>query len=86
VPPDGRPLVLLADHQPTGGYPVIGVVPIADRPRLGQLRPGSVVRFEVVATRQAVDALRRQRAALGELERVRAEAERWDEDWRSASG
>ncbi|AYJ51360.1 biotin-dependent carboxyltransferase family protein [Rhodococcus sp. P1Y] len=48
VPPDGQPVVFLADHPVTGGYPVIGVVTSADLPRLGQLRPGDVVRFAPV--------------------------------------
>jgi biotin-dependent carboxylase-like uncharacterized protein len=43
VPPDGRPIVLLADHQPTGGYPVVAVVVTADLARLGQLAPGGAV-------------------------------------------
>lgn len=45
VPPDGKPVVFLADHPVTGGYPVIGVVMDDDLPRLGQLRPGDIVRF-----------------------------------------
>ena len=45
VPPDGQPVVLLADHPVTGGYPVIGVVHPDDLPRCGQLRPGESVRF-----------------------------------------
>ncbi|OZF50710.1 allophanate hydrolase [Rhodococcus sp. 14-2470-1b] len=45
VPPDGKPVLFLADHPVTGGYPVIGVVRDADLPRLGQLRPGDSVRF-----------------------------------------
>lgn len=40
VPPDGLPIVFLADHPVTGGYPVIGVVPLAHTDRLAQLRPG----------------------------------------------
>ena len=32
LPPDRRPIVLLVDHQPTGGYPVLAVV-ITRRPR-----------------------------------------------------
>ncbi len=45
VPPDGRPVVLLADHPTTGGYPVIAVVAAADLARCAQLRPGDEVRF-----------------------------------------
>jgi allophanate hydrolase subunit 2 len=32
VPPDGRPVVFLADHPTTGGYPVVAVVRQADLP------------------------------------------------------
>ena len=45
VPSDGQPLVFLADHPTTGGYPVIGVVDRADLPQLAQARPGAIVRF-----------------------------------------
>ncbi|MFB6891551.1 biotin-dependent carboxyltransferase family protein [Kitasatospora sp. NPDC056327] len=45
VPPDGRPVVFLADHPTTGGYPVIGVVPPADLAAAAQARPGTPVRF-----------------------------------------
>ncbi len=47
VPPDGPPVIFLADHPTTGGYPVLGVVDPADLPRLAQARPGSTVRFTV---------------------------------------
>ncbi|HEY2549617.1 MAG TPA: 5-oxoprolinase/urea amidolyase family protein [Streptosporangiaceae bacterium] len=47
VPPDGQPILLLADHQVTGGYPVIAVVRSADVGRAAQLRPGQAVRFEL---------------------------------------
>ena len=53
LPPGGTPLVLLADHQTTGGYPVAAVVARADHPRLGQLRPGEVVRFVAVGPDEA---------------------------------
>ncbi|HEX5116587.1 MAG TPA: biotin-dependent carboxyltransferase family protein [Pseudonocardiaceae bacterium] len=43
VPADGRPVVFLADHPTTGGYPVIGVVPTAALPALAQARPGTRV-------------------------------------------
>ncbi|WP_030271795.1 biotin-dependent carboxyltransferase family protein [Streptomyces sp. NRRL B-24484] len=45
VPPDGLPVVFLADHPTTGGYPVIGVVPRADLAAAAQARPGTPVRF-----------------------------------------
>jgi antagonist of KipI len=46
LPPDGRPIVLLADAQTVGGYPRLGHVIAADLPRLAQLRPGEALRFE----------------------------------------
>jgi biotin-dependent carboxylase-like uncharacterized protein len=45
VPPDGAPVLFLADHPVTGGYPVLAVVTTADLPAAAQLRPGDVVRF-----------------------------------------
>jgi biotin-dependent carboxylase-like uncharacterized protein len=49
VPPNGQPVVFLADHPPTGGYPVIGVVEVDDLWQCAQLRPGQTVRFRRVA-------------------------------------
>jgi allophanate hydrolase subunit 2 len=52
VPPSGKPVLFLADHPVTGGYPVIGYVtdePVrSDVDRCGQLRPGQTVRFRGV--------------------------------------
>ncbi|MFI5803867.1 biotin-dependent carboxyltransferase family protein [Streptomyces sp. NPDC051561] len=45
VPPDGRPVVFLADHPTTGGYPVVGVVPEADLDAAAQAAPGIALRF-----------------------------------------
>lgn len=45
VPPDGRPVVFLADHPTTGGYPVIGVVPEESLPAAAQSAPGTRIRF-----------------------------------------
>ncbi|MEY9872417.1 biotin-dependent carboxylase-like uncharacterized protein [Streptacidiphilus sp. MAP12-33] len=45
VPPDGMPVVFLADHPTTGGYPVIGVVPGTDLASAAQALPGTPVRF-----------------------------------------
>jgi biotin-dependent carboxylase-like uncharacterized protein len=48
VPPDGVPIVFLADHPPTGGYPVLAVVDEDDLWQCAQLRPGDGVRFTPV--------------------------------------
>lgn len=45
VPPDGQPIVFLANCPTTGGYPVIGVVAIEDLAAAAQARPGTAVRF-----------------------------------------
>ncbi|HET9093628.1 MAG TPA: biotin-dependent carboxyltransferase family protein [Solirubrobacteraceae bacterium] len=45
VPPDGQPILLLADHPTTGGYPVIAVVLRADLALAAQRRPDQALRF-----------------------------------------
>nr|WP_291416285.1 biotin-dependent carboxyltransferase family protein [Actinophytocola sp.] len=45
VPPAGQPVVFLADHPVTGGYPVIAVVSTKDLPILAQARPGQAISF-----------------------------------------
>ncbi|HUY58474.1 MAG TPA: biotin-dependent carboxyltransferase family protein [Solirubrobacteraceae bacterium] len=51
VPADGQPILLLADHPTTGGYPVIAVVVTDDQPIVAQLRPGQQLRFSLVPPR-----------------------------------
>jgi biotin-dependent carboxylase-like uncharacterized protein len=84
LPPDRRPIVLLVDHQPTGGYPVIAVVITADLDRLGQLAPGAAAWFEPTTQDQARAALEERdtafQAALAQLR----DAARWDDLWRGA--
>lgn len=55
---DGTPIVLMRDHQPTGGYPRIATVISADLDRFAQLRPGAEVRFTPVTIEHAHMALR----------------------------
>jgi biotin-dependent carboxylase-like uncharacterized protein len=86
LPPDRRPIVLLVDHQPTGGYPVIAVVITADLDRLGQLAPGMPVHLEETTPEGA----RRELAAadstfLEALAQLR-DAARWDDLWHGAGG
>ncbi len=65
LPPGGAPIVLLADHQTVGGYPVPLVVAAVDLPRLAQLRPGDLLRFEGITLDEAF------RLSTAELRSVR---------------
>ena len=56
VPGDGKPIVLLADHQTTGGYPKIATVISADMPALGRATPGATIRFKAVTVEEAQSA------------------------------
>jgi biotin-dependent carboxylase-like uncharacterized protein len=49
VPPGGEPVVFLADHPATGGYPVVATVCDADVDRAAQVRPGQGVRFVLIS-------------------------------------
>jgi len=53
LPPDGQPIVLLADAQTVGGYARLGYVASCDLPRLAQLRPGTKVHFAAVTAEEA---------------------------------
>ena len=56
VPASGQPIILMADHQTTGGYPKIAQVIAADLPRLAQLAPKQAVTFEIVTLQEAEHA------------------------------
>jgi len=60
VPPDGQPIVLLAEAQTIGGYPRAAHVISVDLPVVAQLRPGETIRFQEVAL-EAAERLLRQR-------------------------
>ena len=61
VPGHGRPVVLLADRQPTGGYPKIATVIGPDLAKLAQRRPGEEIRFRAVGADEA-EAIARDHA------------------------
>lgn len=61
VPPSGKPLILMADRQTTGGYPRIAQVASVDLPRLAQLLPGDKLRFSLIEL-SAAEALLLTRA------------------------
>jgi biotin-dependent carboxylase-like uncharacterized protein len=64
VPGSGQPILLLADHQTTGGYPKIATVISADLPLVGRRRPGDRIRFAAVDVAEAERLRREQRTAL----------------------
>lgn len=64
VPSSGRPIVLMAERQTTGGYPKIGTVASVDLPRLAQVTTGRSVRFNYVSQDEAEALLISERAAL----------------------
>ena len=57
MPPDGKAIILGADRQTTGGYPVVGVVASVDHARVAQIRPGERLRFQVMDVIEARAAL-----------------------------
>lgn len=62
LPPSGAPILLMADHQTAGGYPILGHVAAVDLGHVAQLRPGSEIRFI--------------ECSLGEAQRLYLERER----------
>ena len=95
VPSDGKPIVMLADHQTVGGYTKIATVITADLPLLAQCRAGDRLRFvpvdldtaqrELLAARERLRALRKKlEAAPGKQYRVHVGAQVFDveiEEW-----
>ena len=67
LPAGGQPILLMADHQTAGGYPVVAVVVSASLPMAAQLAPGDEIRFEEVTLERAVEMRAAQRRALETL-------------------
>ncbi len=66
LPPEGQPIVLMADHPTIGGYPIIGVVPAHAVGAFAQRAPGTLVRFERQDAAHATEAWISERKALSE--------------------
>jgi urea carboxylase len=69
VPPDGNPIVLMADRQTTGGYPKIAGVASVDLPILAQMAPQQGVRFALISLPEAHSLYRARERALADFER-----------------
>lgn len=68
LPPDGNPIVLMADRQTVGGYPRVGEVASVDLPLLAQLKPGDTLRFEKIALSEAHELIHEQEVGLAHLQ------------------
>ncbi len=66
--PDGKPIILMADHQTTGGYPRLAHVISAHRSRLAQLNPGDKIRFRITSPAMAENLLQNQQMHLHQLQ------------------
>lgn len=70
VPPDGKPIILMADSQTTGGYPRLAVVITVDLPALAQLAPGHSLSFKAVDLDEAHRLYKAQERFLRQLSLV----------------
>jgi antagonist of KipI len=66
--PSGQLIVLMADHQTTGGYPKVAHVISSDFPTLAQMRPNEKLRFQLVTHDEAEEAYIKQQELLQQLE------------------
>lgn len=70
VPPSGKPMILLADRQTTGGYPKIGQVMSADFSVLAQMKPTDQIQFRYIEVEQAERALLQQHKAFQQIKQA----------------
>jgi allophanate hydrolase subunit 2 len=69
VPPSGQPILLMADRQTAGGYPMIATVITADLSLAGQLAPGDSIAFTICSPGEAAEALIARERLLMAVER-----------------
>ncbi len=70
VPVNGQPIVLMADHQTTGGYPRIAQVATVDLPKLAQLHPAKKTQFRAITLHEAQQLYLAQEQHLERLKAV----------------
>ena len=70
LPPDGAPILLMADRQTTGGYPRIGELATVDLPRAAQLGPGESLQFARTDLGAAQEGYLQREARFRDLERA----------------
>ncbi|WP_163100043.1 biotin-dependent carboxyltransferase family protein [Peribacillus alkalitolerans] len=70
VPPNGQPIILMADRQTTGGYPKIAQVISRDLPRLAQLKPGDSFFFTEISLKEAHQLAFEQENEIRSLQKI----------------
>jgi biotin-dependent carboxylase-like uncharacterized protein len=70
IPAHGMPIIMMADRQTTGGYAKIGTIIGPDLSVLAQAKPGDEVQFSMCLEEEAVNALRGERQAYADIERI----------------
>ncbi|MDR6998868.1 biotin-dependent carboxyltransferase family protein [Neobacillus niacini] len=67
VPPNGNPIVLMADRQTTGGYPKIGQIISVDLSSMGQLQPNAVIQLKEISHEEAEKELLAKEKIINEI-------------------
>jgi antagonist of KipI len=73
-PPSQEPIVMLAEHQTTGGYPRLAEVIRSDHAKLAQIKPGTKVRLIAIDLKEAdclnAEALKLQETTINAIETI----------------
>jgi biotin-dependent carboxylase-like uncharacterized protein len=67
VPGNGKPIILMADRQTTGGYTKIATVISADLARVGRMKPGDTLQFAAIEVAEAEAERRAQEKMVRRL-------------------
>ncbi|PWA12842.1 KipI antagonist [Pueribacillus theae] len=71
VPESGKPIILMADRQTTGGYPILATVISVDLPLLAQAVPGTIIHFKETTVEEAQAAYRKRETWFRILEKLK---------------
>jgi biotin-dependent carboxylase-like uncharacterized protein len=67
IPNSGKPIILMADHQTTGGYAKIATVASSDLPKLAQAKPGNKIRFSRITVEEAEELAIKEKKYIEDL-------------------
>lgn len=70
VPSHGKPIILLADRQTTGGYAKIATVASVDLPKLVQRKTDHKIRFKAISVQEAQELYKKEMAELDAMRKI----------------